>query len=145
MSHVKTKKAVAKIAPKKFSKTSVVKKRDNSRQLLDTSSTNLGIHESSGNVFADLGFPDAHEALAKSRLAQKIAAIVADKKLTQDKAAKLLGIDQPKVSKLIRGQLKDFSTDRLFHFLTALGQDVEITVKPKTTLDKPAVIRVLAA
>ncbi len=127
MSHVKAKKGAVKTTPKKFSK-SVIE-----------------VHESSGNVFADLGLPDAEEVLAKSRLAQSIAGIISDKKLTQVKAAALLGIDQPKISKLIRGQLRDFSTDRLLHFLVALGQDVEIVIKPKTTLDRPAVIRVLAA
>ena len=71
------------------------------------------------------------EALAKSRLAQGIAEIIEKQHLTQVQAAALLGSDQPKVSKLLRGQLREFSTDRLFRFLNALDQDVEIVVKHK--------------
>lgn len=82
-----------------------------------TASDDLKVEESSGNVFADLGFPHAEEALAKSRLAQCIAEIIEKQHLTQVQAAALLGIDQPKVSKLLRGQLREFSTDRLFRFL----------------------------
>lgn len=142
MGHVK--KRAANATPKKL----VSKGRTSSEFKKVSSSSShkaIEVHESSGNVFADLGLPDAEERLAKSRLAQSIAGILSEKKLTQAKAAALLGIDQPKISKLIRGQLKDFSTDRLLHFLNALGQDVDIVIKPKTTLDKPAVIRVLAA
>ena len=90
------------------------------------------VEESSGNVFADLGYPNAEEALAKSRLAQRIAEVIEKRALTQVQAASVLGIDQPKVSKLLRGQLRDFSTDRLFRFLNALDQDVEIVVRDKS-------------
>ena len=88
------------------------------------------IQKSSGNVFEDLGLPNSAEALAKAELARQITHIVASKKLTQSKAAELLGIDQAKVSALTRGQLKGFSTDRLFRLLNALGQDIEIRVTP---------------
>ena len=89
------------------------------------------VEESSGNVFADLGYPDAEEALAKSRLAQRIAEIIDKQNLTQVQAASILGVDQPKISKLMRGQLREFSTDRLFRFLNALNQDVEIVIREK--------------
>ncbi len=85
---------------------------------------------SSGNVFADLGLQNPEEVLAKSELVQRIADIIAERKLTQARAAKVLGVDQPKVSALLRGKLDGFSIDRLFRFLNALGRDVEIAVRP---------------
>jgi predicted XRE-type DNA-binding protein len=105
----------------------------------------IPVEESSGNVFADLGYPNAEEALAKARLAQRIAEIIEEKRLTQVGAAKLLGIDQPKVSKLRRGQLREFSTERLFRFLTALDQDVEIVIKRKPRSRRQARVSVIAA
>ena len=105
----------------------------------------LPVEESSGNVFADLGYPNAEEALAKARLAQRIAAVLEQKRLTQVQAAKLLGIDQPKVSKLRRGQLREFSTERLLRFLTALDQDVEIVIKRKPRSRRHAQVSVSAA
>jgi predicted XRE-type DNA-binding protein len=86
---------------------------------------------SSGNVFADLGVDAPEEALAKAELAAKISEIVAAKGLTQAEAAKVLGIDQPKVSALLRGKLTGFSTERLIRFLNGLGRDVEIVVKDR--------------
>ena len=86
--------------------------------------------ESSGNVFADLGFPDADEMLAKAELAIKIAGILRRRRLTQMQAAEILGVDQPKVSALIRGRLAGFSIERLLRFLLLLGTDVAITIKP---------------
>src|SRR5262249_25385741 len=91
----------------------------------------IRIERSSGNVFADLGLKNPEELLAKAKLVQRIADIIVERKLTQVRAAKLLGIDQPKVSALLRGKLDGFSTDRLFRFLNALGRDVEILVRPK--------------
>jgi predicted XRE-type DNA-binding protein len=84
---------------------------------------------SSGNVFADLGLPNPEEALAKAELANKISVLIQERKLTQAKAAKLLGIDQPKVSMLLRGRLTGFSLERLMRFLLLLGQDIKITVQ----------------
>ena len=86
------------------------------------------VYRSSGNVFADLGLPDADEYLAKSELAVQIFKIIKSRRLTQVAAGKLLGISQPKVSALINGRLDGFSTDRLFRFLNALGCDVRISV-----------------
>lgn len=88
------------------------------------------VEESSGNVFADLGLKNPEELLAKAELVHRIRTIIAERKLTQLRAAKLLGIDQPKISALMRGKLDGFSTDRLFRFLNALGSDVEIVIRP---------------
>jgi predicted XRE-type DNA-binding protein len=84
---------------------------------------------SSGNVFADLGLDAPEEALAKAELTVKISQIIEAKGLTQAAAAKVLGIDQPKVSALLCGKLTGFSTERLIRFLNALGRDVDIVVK----------------
>jgi predicted XRE-type DNA-binding protein len=83
---------------------------------------------SSGNVFADLGLPNPEEALAKAELANKIIVLIRERRLTQAQAAKLLGVDQPKVSALLRGNLIGFSLERLMRFLLRLGQDIKITV-----------------
>ncbi len=83
----------------------------------------------SGNVFADIGLPDADELLVKAELAHRIGVLIDG--LTQAAAAKRLGIDQPKVSRLLRGDLYGFSTEQLMRFLNDLGQDVAIEVKPK--------------
>jgi predicted XRE-type DNA-binding protein len=85
----------------------------------------------SGNVFADLGHPRPAEAMAKAELARKVGAIIGRRGLTQAAAAKLLKIDQPKVSALARGRLAGFSLDRLVRFLVRLGSDVEIVVRPR--------------
>lgn len=91
----------------------------------------IKVEVSSGNVFADLGLLNPEEMLVKAELASKIGEIIETRNLTQMDAAEILGIDQPKVSALIRGKLAGFSTERLFRFLNSLGSDVEISVKPK--------------
>jgi predicted XRE-type DNA-binding protein len=88
------------------------------------------VEQGSGNVFADLGFSNPDLALAKAELVRRIRELIGERKLTQTQAAKLLGLDQPKVSALVRGRVAGYSLDRLFRFLTALGQRVEITVCP---------------
>jgi predicted XRE-type DNA-binding protein len=90
----------------------------------------LDFEVGSGNVFEDIGLPDPEERLARADLALRISDAVRARRLTQTAAAKLFGIDQPKVSRLLNGQLAGFSTDRLMHFLTLLGRDIEIVVKP---------------
>jgi predicted XRE-type DNA-binding protein len=102
----------------------------------------VDVEASSGNVFANMGLKNPEELLAKAELVQRICDIIAQRKLTQTRAAKLLGIDQPKVSALLRGRLDGFSTDRLFRFLNALGSDVEIVVRPARG-DKRADTRVV--
>jgi predicted XRE-type DNA-binding protein len=101
------------------------------------------LYESSGNVFADLGLPEPEEALAKAELARRIGRILKSRRLNQAQAAGLLGIDQPKVSALLRGKLSGFSTDRLLRFLNALDRDVEIVIKRKPRSRKQAEIRVV--
>ena len=86
---------------------------------------------SSGNVFADMGLPDAVELDTKARLGAAINLIVERKRLTQVEVATALGVNQPKVSALLHFKLEGFSVERLMNFLVALGQDVEIVVKDK--------------
>ena len=86
---------------------------------------------SSGNVFADMGLPDAAELDTKARLGAAINRIVARRRLTQAEVAVALEINQPKVSALLHYKLEGFSVERLMRFLVALGQDVEIVVKAK--------------
>ncbi len=105
----------------------------------------LPVRASSGNLFADLGRPDAEEALTRVRLAQQIAEIIERQGLYQTDAAALMGLDQPKVSALVRGRLSGFSTDRLLRCLTALGQDVEIVVRDKPQNHPQAHISVIVA
>lgn len=93
---------------------------------------------SSGNIFADLGFENPEEELLKANLTMEITKIIKQKKLTQAKAAKVMGVDQPRVSSLIRGRLDLFSVERLMHFLNTLDQDVDIIVKPKPRNRKKA-------
>ena len=85
----------------------------------------------SGNVFADLGLPNPEERLAKAGLASEIERIIRERGLSQANAAKVLGIDQPKISALRNGRLSGFSVERLIRFLNALDRDVEIVVKAK--------------
>src|SRR5712691_4235737 len=87
------------------------------------------IHEGSGNVYADLGYPNAEEMLIKAKLVSKIADIVRSKGLTQVQTAKILGLTQPKVSALLRGQFRGISERKLIDCLTNLGRDVQIVVK----------------
>ena len=86
---------------------------------------------SSGNVFADLGDKQAPETLLKSRLAQRLAKVIEAKGLTQSEVAAVLEIDQLKTSRILRGRLREFSTERLFRFLNALDQDIQIVIKHK--------------
>src|SRR5437660_12346676 len=93
------------------------------------------VERGSGNVFADLGLPNPDLALAKAELVRRIRVLIAERKLTQSEAAELLGLDQPKVSALVRGRVEGYSIDRLFRLLNALGQRVEISVRPSVKGD----------
>jgi predicted XRE-type DNA-binding protein len=93
--------------------------------------TEIPVIAGSGNVFADLGLSKPGEELTKVQLAAEIRQVIKRGRLTQVAAASLIGIDQPKVSALLNGRLGNFSSERLMRLLTALGQDVEITVKTK--------------
>ena len=98
---------------------------------------------SSGNVYADAGYPNPEELMAKAELAIMIAETIKSKKLTQKKAAELIGVDQPKISAIIRGQLSGFTIDRLFRFLMSLGMDIVIEAKPHTQRTTLPYIQVL--
>lgn len=91
----------------------------------------IAVRESSGNVFADLGRPDADELLVKAAVVSRLIDIFTDRGMSQVQVAAALDIDQPKVSALVRGRLRGFSLERLLHFLMALDQDVDIVVRPK--------------
>lgn len=98
-----------------------------------------------GNVFADLGYADADERQTKLRLALAVNRVIARRKLTQVAAAAKLGVNQPKVSALTHYKLDGFSVERLMIFLTALDQDVEITIKNKPRSRTAGRIAVVAA
>ena len=89
------------------------------------------VTRSSGNVFADLGVRDAYEKQTQVRLAVAIRQIIQERRLSQTAAARLLGINQPKISALVNYRLGGFSVERLMHFLNALDCDVEIVVHKK--------------
>jgi predicted XRE-type DNA-binding protein len=97
----------------------------------------------SDNIFADLGLENAEEMLVKAKLARQIYVCITDRQLSQTEAAKILGIDQPKVSNLINGKLAAFSIERLFRFLNALDRDVEITIKAKSSETNSARVIIL--
>jgi predicted XRE-type DNA-binding protein len=101
----------------------------------------IEVEESSGNVFKDLGVPNPDKALVKAKLALHITKIVEKNGWKQDEAARRMGVDQPKVSKILRGQLREFSIDRLLGFLRAVGCEVEIVLKNGT--GSPAAFRVV--
>ncbi len=104
----------------------------------------IEVEEGSGNVFADLGLPNPEERLAKAGLATRIAGVIRARRLTQASAARILKIDQPKISRLLRGQLSGFSTERLMQFLTLLGRDVEIVIKRAPRSRRQGHVRVIA-
>jgi predicted XRE-type DNA-binding protein len=89
------------------------------------------IEYGSTNVYADLGRPDAEEMLIKAQLASKIGEILKRRKLTQTQAAKILGLPQPKLSRLLRGQFRGVSETKMLDCLTKLGRDVRIVVGPR--------------
>ncbi len=97
----------------------------------------------SDNLFADLGLPNSDQVLAKTDLAFQISRIIEERGLTQAQAAEILGLDQPKVSALVRGKVSGYSIERLTRFLNALGSDVEIVVRPKPRNRDQARLRVV--
>jgi predicted XRE-type DNA-binding protein len=88
------------------------------------------VTRSSGNVFADLEFANPHEELAKAQLVSAISGIIGKSEMTQAQVSKLIRVDQPTVSKLLRGRTSGFTTDRLFNILRLLNHDVQINVRP---------------
>ena len=101
------------------------------------------IEHGSGNVFADLGFEDAEERLLKAELATRIAQLIEKKGWTQAQTAERTALDQPKVSRLLRGQLSGFSADRLFAILNRLGHSVEVRISPKERAPEKSFTRVM--
>lgn len=91
----------------------------------------MAVHDSSGNVFEDMGLPDAEGRLAKADVAIRIAQLIKHMGVTQEQAAALMGISQSDVSNITRGSLHGFALERLFRCLNALGQDVRIVITPK--------------
>jgi predicted XRE-type DNA-binding protein len=100
---------------------------------------------SSGNVFADLGFEDSEERILKAKLASKIAQLIEEKGWTQAQTAARTALDQPKVSRLLRGQLSGFSADRLFAVLNRLGHSVEVRISAKERAPEKSHTRVMIA
>lgn len=96
----------------------------------------------SNNVFSDLGFENPEEDILKSDLVGEIAHLIKEKKLTQAQAAEILGVDQPRISSLLRGKLDLFSIEMLMRFLKDLGRDIEILIKPKPETRKEAILTV---
>ena len=89
----------------------------------------MKIERGSGNVFADLGLPDAETQLLKAELVTRIDRIIRQRRLKQVEAAKLLGLSQPDVSRLMRVDFREYSMERLLRLLTALGRDVDIIIR----------------
>jgi predicted XRE-type DNA-binding protein len=116
-----------------------------SRSAETTNEAEDGITRGTGNVFADLGYPDAGERQTKLRLAHAINGVIARRRLTQAAAADKLGVNQPKASALANYKLDGFSVERLMTFLTALDQDVEIVIKKKPRSRPSGRISVVAA
>ena len=98
----------------------------------------MQVHSSSGNVFADLGLPNPDELLIKAELTHQISELISARQLTNSEVADCLGIDSIKVSALLRGRLSDFSIERLFRFLNALGSNVEIRIITNSQTDVEA-------
>ncbi|MGH6855861.1 MAG: helix-turn-helix domain-containing protein [Aestuariivirga sp.] len=90
----------------------------------------MKVRKSGGNVFADLGLPESDRELLKAKLALQIYRLIRSRGMTQGETAKLLGTTQPQISALMRLRPASVSVGRMMEFLTILGQDIEVTVKP---------------
>jgi predicted XRE-type DNA-binding protein len=88
-----------------------------------------GIRRGSSNVFADLGYPDAGTHLLKAQLVSRIDEIMREAQLTQTQAAQIMGLSQPDVSRLLKGQFRDVSVERIMRILTRLGCQIDIVIK----------------
>ena len=91
----------------------------------------MKVEVGSGNIFADLGLPDAEEMLLKSQIVVQLHRLIKEMKLTQTDAAKRIGIGQPDLSNVLRGRFRGYSAERLMRMLTAFDQDIEIVVRPR--------------
>lgn len=97
---------------------------------------------SSGNIFADLGRANPQEDQLKSDLARRISLVIREKGLTQQQAAEILGVDQPKVSALMRGRISGVSVERLLQHLTAFDNDIDIVIQPKAAAHERGTVQV---
>ena len=97
----------------------------------------IEINKGSGNIFADLDLPNPEQRLLKASIVAELFRLIKDRGLTQVKAAKLVGISQPDLSHLLRGDFDDYSAERLMKMLTAFEQDIEIVMKPHRRAGKP--------
>ena len=102
------------------------------------SAKHIEVHESRGNIFADLGLPDADNHFLKAQIVAELYRLTNDRKLTQHKAGALMGISQPEVSRLFKGNFREYSIERLMAFLTAFDRDVEIISRPRSRKSKKA-------
>ena len=96
---------------------------------MDMNTSDSTVERGSGNVFADLDLPDADAHLLKAELVSRIDSIVRQRGITQAEAARILGLSQPDVSRLLRGDFRQYSIERLFRLLTALGRDIDIVIR----------------
>ncbi len=120
-----------------------MKAKTKARKARKSSANGEKVERGSGNVFADLGFQDAEERLLKAKLATKIAQLIDRKGWTQAETAERTALDQPKVSRLLRGQLSGFSADRLFAVLNRLGHSVEVRISAKERAPEKSHTRVM--
>jgi predicted XRE-type DNA-binding protein len=120
-----------------------MKERARSTKTKKLKASNEKVEHGSNNVFADLGLEDAEERLLKAELATKIAQLIEKKGWTQAQTAERTALDQPKVSRLLRGQLSGFSADRLFAILNRLGHSVEVRISPKERAPEKSFTRVI--
>lgn len=105
----------------------------------------IEIEEGSGNVYADLGIPDADEMLVKAQLATKIGEIIKGRGWTQQEAADVLGMTQPKLSKMLRGQFRGVSEAKMLECLARLGRQVQIVVGPASRANDAGRVEVVFA
>ena len=104
----------------------------------------IKVEAGSGNIFADLGLPDAETHFLKAQIVAEIYRLTNQRKLPQVHAGKLMGISQPEVSRMFKGNFREYSVDRLMAFLTAFDRDVEIVVRPRKKSGKAGRIRFTA-
>jgi predicted XRE-type DNA-binding protein len=107
--------------------------------------TMIEIEKSSGNVYADLGMADAEDMRVKAQLASKISEIVQARRWTQQQAADVLGISQPKLSQLMRGQFRGISEAKMLELLARLGRNIQIVVGPARRSAKAGRVEVVFA
>ena len=103
------------------------------------------IRRGSENVFTDLGYADSKTHFVKARLVSRLQNLISEKGLTQSQAAEIMGIGQPDVSRMLRGQFRDFSVERLMRFLTVFGCDVDIVIHERGEKTKAETIRLMPA